>query len=169
MVPSALVRNALYSLIDATNSIVQYDLAERSVSVLHLPPDFDSNSAVLTTEDGVLGVARVENSRLRLWSMETGLEGDAVGTPKQSIDLVTLLQLDADAIVNDRCFRLAQGIGVIFVGTEDDAWFRIGLESEEVREEDRGDGHTVDVIPYTSFYVPGTTLLIVHGFSISRT
>ena len=100
----------------------------------------------------MLGVARVENSRLRLWSMETGLEGDAVWTPKQSIDLVTLLQLDADAIVNDRCFRLAQGIGVIFVGTEDDAWFRIDLESEEVRRRT-----VVMVTPSMSFHTRAST------------
>ena len=78
MVPPALVGNALYFLIDATNSILEYDLAKQSVSVLHLPPNFVSRCAVLTTEHGVLGIARVENSRLRLWSMETGPEGDAI-------------------------------------------------------------------------------------------
>jgi len=80
---------------------------------------------------------------------------------------VTLLQLDASRIHDYYYFRLAQGVGVIFVGKED-ALFRIHLESGQVRKEDCGD-RTVDVIPYMSFYVPGTTLLIVYGFSISRT
>lgn len=153
MVPPALVGNALYFLIDAFNSILEYDLAERSVSVLHLPPDFVSDFAVLTTsEDGVLGFARVENSRLWLWSIETGPEGDAVLAPKGSIELLTLLQVDAAAIVNDYV-GFAHGVGIFFVGT-DDAWFSIDIESGEVREEDCGDGHTHGVVPYTSFYIP---------------
>ena len=68
-----LVGNALYFLTDEANGI-----SFRTVSELQLPPDFVSESAVLTAEDGVLGIARVENSRLRLWSMETGPEGDAI-------------------------------------------------------------------------------------------
>ena len=43
------------------------------------------------------------------------------------------------------------------MGTED-GWFSIALESGHVREEDCGDGHTHGVVPYTSFYIPGTTL-----------
>ena len=69
-----LVGNALYFLTDEANGIIQYDLAERTVSELQLPPDFVSESAALTAEDGVLGIARV-NSILRLWSMETGPGG----------------------------------------------------------------------------------------------
>ncbi|KAG2564339.1 hypothetical protein PVAP13_7NG095400 [Panicum virgatum] len=117
-----------------------YDLAKRSVSVLHLPLGFVSDFAVLTTsEDGMLGFARVGNSRLWLWSMETGPEGDATWAPKGSIELLTLLQVDAAAIVNDYV---------------EDAWFSIALESGHVREEDCGDGHTHGVVPYTSFYIP---------------
>jgi len=116
MVPTALVGNALYFLIDATNSILEYDLAKRSVSVLHLPLGFISDFAVLTTsEDGMLGFARVGNSRLWLWSMETGPEGDATWAPKGSIELLTLLQVDAAAIVNDYV-GFAHGAGVFLWG-----------------------------------------------------
>ena len=108
--------NALYFLIDATNSILEYDLAKRSVSVLDLPLGFVSDFAVLTTsEDGMLGFARVEKSRLWLWSMETGPEGDATWAPKGSIELLTLLQVDAAGIVNDYV-GFAHGAGVFMWG-----------------------------------------------------
>ncbi|GJN24352.1 hypothetical protein PR202_gb12089 [Eleusine coracana subsp. coracana] len=70
-VPAALVvRNALYFL-SYTNSILKYELATRNMSVIQPSPDFIGDRAVLTTvEDGGLGLARLENSRLDLWSME---------------------------------------------------------------------------------------------------
>ncbi|OEL13554.1 hypothetical protein BAE44_0025426 [Dichanthelium oligosanthes] len=159
MVPTALVGNAIHFLIDATNSILKYDLATRSVSVIHLPPGFVSDFAVLTTsEDGGLGFARVEKSRLWLWSsMETGPEGDAVWTQNRSVELETLLGVEAASIDND-CVGFAHGVGLFFVRTED-AWFSIDLKSGWVKEEDCGDGHTHGIVPYTSFYTPGTTLL----------
>jgi hypothetical protein len=99
---------------DATNSILQYDLAKQSVSMLHLPYGFESDFTVLTTsEDGELGFANVEKSRLWLWSMETGPEGDAMWALKRYIELVTLLQDDAAAIVNDYV-GFAHGVGVFF-------------------------------------------------------
>ena len=104
----------------------------------------------------MLGFARVGNSRLWLWSMETGPEGDATWAPKGSIELLTLLQVDAVAIVNDYV-GFAHGAGVFLWGQR-----MLGsvfaLESGHVREEDCGDGHTHGVVPYTSFYIPGTTL-----------
>ncbi|CAN6209177.1 unnamed protein product [Urochloa humidicola] len=153
MVPAALVGNGLYFLIDATNSILKYDLAARSVSEIDLPLGFRSDFAVLTTLlNGGLGFARVENYRLWLWSMETGPLGDAIWVQNRSIELETLLQVDASSIQNDYV-GFAHGVGVFFVGTED-AWFSIDLKSGQVREEDCGDGHTHGVIPYTVFYTP---------------
>ncbi|RCV09288.1 hypothetical protein SETIT_2G015600v2 [Setaria italica] len=165
LVPTSLVGNGLHFLIDATNSILKYDLTMRSVSEsevplamrnpseIPLPPGFHSDFAVLTTlEDGVLGFARVENYRLWLWSMETSPEGDAIWVQKGSIELETLLGVDASSIQNDYV-GFAHGVGVFFVGTED-AWFSIDLKSGQVREEDCGDGDTFGVVPYTSFYTP---------------
>ncbi|KAG0542390.1 hypothetical protein BDA96_02G099600 [Sorghum bicolor] len=133
------------------SSFSKYDLATRNVSVIHLPPDFISDFAVLmTTGDGGLGFARVEKSRLWICSMETDPMGDDFWVPVRSIELETLLQVDAHSIINDHV-AFAHGVEVFFVGTED-GWFSIDLKSGRVREEEYGDGWTHGVVPYTSFY-----------------
>uniref|UniRef100_A0A0A8Y5Z5 F-box protein AT5G49610-like beta-propeller domain-containing protein n=2 Tax=Arundo donax TaxID=35708 RepID=A0A0A8Y5Z5_ARUDO len=156
MVPSALVGSAFYFLIDATNSILKYELATRNMSVIQLPPDFSVDFAVLMAMgDGGLGFARLENSRLFLWSMETGPKGDAEWAQTRVIQLETLLPVDASSISYD-FVGFAHGVGVFFVGT-DDGLFSIDLKSGRVMkvcEEECGEEGIHGVIPYISFYTP---------------
>jgi hypothetical protein len=185
LVPTALVGNGLYFLIDATNILLKFDLGMRSVSEseiplvmrtpseIRLPPGYHSDFAVLTTlEDGVLGFAREENCKLFLWSMEmeTDPEGDAIWMRKESVELRTLLGAAASTIRSDYV-GFAHGVGLFFVGTTEDAWFSIDPKSRQAREHDCGDGQTFGVVPYTSFYTPGTgvQLCLLHDCPISTT
>ncbi|KAF8731354.1 hypothetical protein HU200_016410 [Digitaria exilis] len=169
MVPTALVGNALYFLIDATESILKYDLAARSVSVIFMPTGFTSDFAALTTtEDGVLGFAKLEKStvedggllgssrvkcELRLLSMHPGPDGYVTWAENGSIELGSLLNVDAS--IESDYVAFAHGVGIFFVGTED-AWFSIDLKSGRVMEEDYGNGDTQSIVPYSSFYTPGS-------------
>ncbi|XP_066396995.1 uncharacterized protein [Miscanthus floridulus] len=149
MVPSALVGNALSFLIDATNSILKYDLATRNMSVIHLPPNFVSDFKVLMTMgDGGLGFAMVERSTLWVCSMQTDPQGDDFWVPVRSIEL----GFDADSINND-CVAFAPGAEVLFVGTED-GWFSIDLKSGRVGEQVYCNVWTYALVPYMSFYTP---------------
>uniref|UniRef100_A0A0A8ZH52 F-box protein AT5G49610-like beta-propeller domain-containing protein n=1 Tax=Arundo donax TaxID=35708 RepID=A0A0A8ZH52_ARUDO len=119
LVPTALVRNALYFLNYATNSILKYELTTQSMSVIHLPPDFSVAFALLTTmEDGGLGFTRVEDSKLFLWSIETGAKGDAEWVQIRVIQLETLPPVDASSI-SYGFVGFAHGVGLFFVGTDD--------------------------------------------------
>ncbi|PUZ68855.1 hypothetical protein GQ55_2G061600 [Panicum hallii var. hallii] len=153
--PTALVGNALYFLIDATQSILECDLATMNMSVIPLPPEHFVDFAVLTTmEDGQLGFARIVGSKLLLWSMKMDPEGHAGWSQVRVLELETLLPADAFPISDDYV-GFAHGVGVFFVPTEDrQSIFSIDLNSGWVRNEDCGDGQTHGVVPYTSFYTP---------------
>jgi hypothetical protein len=113
----------------------------------------------MTMEDGQLGFARIVGSRLLLWSMKTDPEGHAGWSQVRVLELETLLPADAFPISDDYV-GFAHGVGVFFVPTEDrQSIFSIDLNSGWVRNEDCGDGQTHGVVPYTSFYTPGTDLL----------
>ncbi|RLN33243.1 uncharacterized protein C2845_PM03G22760 [Panicum miliaceum] len=84
--PTVLVGNALYFLIDATQSILEYDLATMNMSVIPLPSEHFVDFAVLTTmEDGQLGFARIVGSRLLLWSMKWVLRDMLDGPKSESL------------------------------------------------------------------------------------
>lgn len=84
--------------------------------------------------------------------METETKRDEFWVPVRSIELQTLLRVDAYSIIKD-CVAFTHGVEVFFIGTED-GWFSIDLKSGRVREEEYGEGWTYGVVPYTSFYAP---------------
>ncbi|CAL5089172.1 unnamed protein product [Urochloa decumbens] len=154
--PTALVGNSLYFLIYASQSILEYNLATRNMSVIPLPPEQYVDFAVLMAmeEDGRLGFARLVNYTLFIWSMERSPEGHAGWAHIGVIDLETLLPVDVFPISEDYV-GFAHGVGVFFVPMLDERLiFSIDLYSGLVRVEDCGDGRTHGVVPYTSFYTP---------------
>ncbi|CAL5079044.1 unnamed protein product [Urochloa decumbens] len=154
--PTALVGNSLFFLIYASQSILEYDLATRNMSVIPLPPEQYVDFAVLMAmeEDGRLGFARLANSTLFIWSMERSPEGHAGWALIAAIDLETLLPVDVFSISEDYV-GFAHGVGVFFVPMlEERLIFSIDLYSGRVRVEDCSDGRTHGVVPYTSFYTP---------------
>ncbi|WVZ53973.1 hypothetical protein U9M48_004854 [Paspalum notatum var. saurae] len=74
---SALVGNALYFVFEGNKTILEYDLGTGAMSVIELPREQTQPFINLfgpieltSTVDGRLGFARVEMSRLCVWSME---------------------------------------------------------------------------------------------------
>ncbi|KAF8741037.1 hypothetical protein HU200_013676 [Digitaria exilis] len=160
--PTALVGNALYFLICASHSILEFDLATWNMSVIPLlPEDDDVEFTVLVTMgDGHLGFARIHDSRLLfIWSMETDPLGHAQWALTAILELEALLPVDAFPILN-HFLGFAHGIGVFFVPTQDErSILTIDVSSYQVRREDCGDGRTHSVVPYTGFYTPGANFL----------
>ncbi|WVZ61643.1 hypothetical protein U9M48_011485 [Paspalum notatum var. saurae] len=151
MTPAALAGNALYFLVYA--GILEYNLATQSVSMIQIPLISLYDHVVLTTTvDGQLGFARLEDTKLCFWLIETHPEGGSVLSHVRSIELDTLLPIDV-SIIDDYFLSFAHGVGVIYVGTPR-AWFSIDLKSNRVREEESPDGRNFTVIPYMSFYTP---------------
>ncbi|KAL6647732.1 hypothetical protein ACP70R_015169 [Stipagrostis hirtigluma subsp. patula] len=164
MVPTALAGNALYFVIDASYSILEYDLATRKMCVIHLPKTSVDFAVLTTMEDGVLGFARVVESKLCLWSLEDDFDGDAEWTPTRVIQLETVLPVDALSITSD-FVGFAHGVGLFFVGTAD-GLFTIDLKSGQVKmvsDEFCSDGGIHGVVPYTRFYIPEVNKVLLDG------
>ncbi|CAD6229515.1 unnamed protein product [Miscanthus lutarioriparius] len=119
--PGALARNALYFVFQAGYRMLKYDLATRKMSVIPVPQrPYGRRFGLMTMEDGRLGFAEVDSRfTLKLWSMETGPEGDAgKWAVSRAIELRALLP--TPALGATPCVvAFADVVGVIFLKTTD--------------------------------------------------
>jgi hypothetical protein len=150
----AHVGNAVYFNYHMKKRILKYDLGRRELSLIDLPSKFHGwRTILMEAEDGGLGFATIQESKLALWSREAGPDRNAGWTQRRTLELDKLLP------VSDRNIMVAAA-GVIFMGT-DDGLFSIHLNSSRVKR--LGD-YNSQVVPYTSFLTPGTTSFAI--FSI---
>ncbi|WVZ53986.1 LOW QUALITY PROTEIN: hypothetical protein U9M48_004864 [Paspalum notatum var. saurae] len=161
---SALVGNALYFVFEGNKTILEYNLGLRAMSVIELPREQTQPFIKLfgpveltTTVDGRLGFARVEKSRLCVWSMEEA--GGARWALRQAIELEKVLPLPAKWTSKLFLAGSAEGVGVIFVTVEYQL-FTVDLrkcgQATKIYEHPRLSNAMV--VPYMSFFIPGTLL-----------
>ncbi|CAN6202934.1 unnamed protein product, partial [Urochloa humidicola] len=153
--PAALVGGALY-FVGSHRTLLRYKILcgrPLLLSLVKLPKRKHLGSVVaMEAEDGELGLASLYRYSLRLWSRETGAEGDARWVECRVIDLKKLLPVGSPK--SCRCLsRFAQGANVVLVSTDDGAVFAIDLKSLQVRKVCEMDG-VRRIIPYVSFYTP---------------
>ncbi|CAL5091881.1 unnamed protein product [Urochloa decumbens] len=162
-VHGALVGNAIYSNYEMSTKILEYDLGRQELSTINLPSAFHGWQILLMeADDGVLGFATVQDSKLCLWAREAGVHRNVGWAQRRVIKLDKLLpvpdynrsaSLDAYTIASAPfVVAVADGIDVIFLWT-DDGLFSIYLKSSRVEKigefiSDLG------VVPYMSFCTP---------------
>lgn len=95
-------------------------------------------------------------SKLYLWSREAGSEKYEGWAQSRVIDLETLLRPLGTLMASLICF--VDGVAAIFVGT-DGLLFAIDLKSGRVTITKIGERGINNIVPYMSFYTPGTPLL----------
>ncbi|CAN6181016.1 unnamed protein product [Urochloa humidicola] len=153
--PSVLVENALYFLPQSQTEIVEYNLGTREISEIQLPSTFDGpkGNLLIMTMDGQLGFAIVHNSKVYQWVREVGPKGDAGWAQTRTVKLEKLLPA---RLKGASAVGFLDGANLIFVETQD-GLFAIDLKSQLARKV--CEGRTWDmVIPYVTFYTPGTVL-----------
>ncbi|KAJ1288170.1 hypothetical protein BS78_02G069900 [Paspalum vaginatum] len=160
--PSALVENALYFMFGIGTNLLVYGLDTQELSVLGLPNASCWRRVVLTTtEDGRLGCAIAEDSKIYLWarSAEASSVGDIGWTMSRVIRLEELLPADGLSTSLD-VFGYVDGIGLLFVHT-DDGLVTIDLKLSQVKKlgDVRG---TSSIFPYMSFCTPALELAFTH-------
>ncbi|XP_062188961.1 uncharacterized protein LOC133892293 [Phragmites australis] len=158
---SALVGNALYFVFEMNDRILEYDLGTREMPVMQLPAAITSLVStpygpieLMAMEDGRLGFARVQESRLCIWSKDVE---DAGWTLSKDIELEKLLPLNngSPTAAHD-LVGFADGIGLVFVKVEDGI-FTVDLKSGRTRKVCEG-SYITSVVPYVNFCTPGTSL-----------
>ncbi|CAL5091880.1 unnamed protein product [Urochloa decumbens] len=164
LVRGTLVGNAIYFNYKRSTKILEYELGRQELSIIYLPSAFHSWHIVLMeADDGVLGFATVQDSKLCLWAREAGVDGHVGWAQRRVIELDKLLPvpdcnrsapLDVYASASPPPFvvAVADGIHVIFLWAGDEL-FSIHLKSSRVEKigEFISD---VAVVPYMSFCTP---------------
>lgn len=157
--PNSLVENALYFMCRSgtDTNLLKYNLVENTLSLICLPPAFYDRDIVLTTmEDGRLGFAILEDSKLCLWSRDAGSDGRAWWTRSRVVELKKLLPVDAMPISLD-VVAFVDRFGVCFVRMGD-GLFVVDLKSSNVKKFCNVSGRST-IFPYMSFCTPGTDFL----------
>ncbi|GJN10434.1 hypothetical protein PR202_ga28528 [Eleusine coracana subsp. coracana] len=146
--------NALYFMLQQRICILKYNLSTQEISVIELPFISYNPDVFTTTEDGRLGFATVHKSRLYLWSREDGPADNAGWVESRVIKLGNLLPSDALSS-SPIAVGFAAGVSIVFMRI-DVGVFSIDLKSLRVRKIRKGGGE--NIVPYMSFYTPGTAL-----------
>jgi hypothetical protein len=112
-------------------------------------------SALATTEEGGLQLATEHGYELYIWSTKDADEVDARWEQNKVIKLNTLLPVHAD-FTSLSVVGSTDDLSTIFVSVKDVA-YAIDLKTDKVKKV--YEGTTKTIVPYMSFYTPGTALL----------
>jgi hypothetical protein len=167
--PAALLGNALYFVfVHDFNKILTYDLGTRETSIVDMPPRCCGRIILMTSQQGKLGFARADcDFNLYLWSMEVSEQGDVVWTQDRVIELQSLLPADA-LLTKPNVVGCVHGHGVILVRTRVGFFTidpklnqatKVGESIPSMKYDDviiRFGRYSFAVVPYTSFFFPGT-------------
>ncbi|CAL5091879.1 unnamed protein product [Urochloa decumbens] len=165
----ALVGNSLYFNYEPNTRILEYNLGRQELSVIKLPSAFHGwHVALMESEDGVLGFATLQESKLSLWAREAGPDGYAGWAQRRVIELDKLLPVsDCSRLLSPymdpiACppyvVAVADGVDVIFVWT-DDGLFAIHLKSSRAKKIGQFISN-FGVVPYMSFCTPVLSLAL---------
>uniref|UniRef100_A0A453MFC3 F-box domain-containing protein n=1 Tax=Aegilops tauschii subsp. strangulata TaxID=200361 RepID=A0A453MFC3_AEGTS len=167
--PMALVGNTLYCLLDNYN-ILEFDLDNHRLGLAQKFPrdaigSYHDHIVIMPTEDGRLGLAGVEGLNLHLWSLMASIDGLVTWTHERVIDLENFLAPEVVAATFNfwvEPIGFAEDAGVIFIYVHPSVYM-IHLKSMQI-EEVPEKGNYSSILPYTSFYAPGTAIVsnVVH-------
>jgi len=142
------------------STALKYDLELCQVSLILLPSlrwITLRESLLTTTDDGGLGLVNIDDSKLYMWSRKDTPELDAKWE-RRVIELKTVFPVD---VAVTKLGVIGSGVGIIFMRTGDEV-YTIDLKTYEVNK--LYEGKAGKVIPYVSFYTPGTTSFFFFWF-----
>jgi hypothetical protein len=152
---TAVVGDKVYFQCKNAETTVEYNIGEKELSLFDPPVDDEDvdlpRADLIGVDDGMLLFATVQGPRLYLWSMDAGPNGAEEWARRRVIDEPVL---PSPALYDMSVVGFAEGIGVIFLSTED-GLYTIELNSGESKKV-HGDKSVKRVVPYMSFYTKGT-------------
>jgi hypothetical protein len=150
----AVVGDKVYFQCERSESIVEYNIGEQELSVVHLPIEDEDlpDVELMGVHDGMLLFGTIVWPRLYLRSMEAGPNGAKGWARRRVIELRPLLPPRALFLMSVVGF--AEGVGAIFLSTQD------GVYTIELSSGQSKSLHSKPifgkVMPYMSFYTRGT-------------
>ncbi|CAN6361170.1 unnamed protein product, partial [Urochloa humidicola] len=135
-------------------SIVMYDLDDHRLSWIRwpdMPVAEYAGAQPMLMEDGSLGLASIDASKLCLWSRNVDPNGAATWVQHRVIGIEMMHPTgDSDSVADVVGF--AEGVGIIFVMIRDVSTFTVNLKSGRMRKV--SDVRSDTIIPFMSFYTP---------------
>jgi hypothetical protein len=162
--PKALVGNVVYFngyTTDDTMIILRFDYSSRELSMIRGPDNAPAfGSALKKTEkdrQDVLGCAAMDESGLRLWSMDAVPDGSVAWTQDRVIELEMPRSIFSSPF-DFNVIGFADGIDVLYLRTAAGI-FTVDLKSGGVKN--IGPVRNFRAIPYMSFYTPGASVVTI--------
>ncbi|WVZ61760.1 hypothetical protein U9M48_011581, partial [Paspalum notatum var. saurae] len=135
--------------------ILKYDLGKHCLSMIASPCEYHHSIVLMPTEDASLGFAGIQgDSTLHLWSRQVDSMGVARWVLYRVIHLEKLVDLGRPYGYAHAIRFPEEGMGVILLSQ--DGIFLFELRSGRLRKLSEC---YYDLIPFMSFYIPGTILL----------
>jgi hypothetical protein len=158
----ALVGDGVHFLLALSGGgkIVKYNLGTHCFSTIDLPVLESKDVVLMSTEDGLLGLASTRASTLYLWSRMVNGEGVAGWVQCRVVELPKVSPVTA-AIRSAKAIGFAEGVNVIFVSTNVGT-FIINLNTRLAKKVSRAIDNLV--IPFTGFKTPGMVLALCFFF-----
>ncbi|CAN6222338.1 unnamed protein product [Urochloa humidicola] len=146
-----LIGDEVYFTLRWRNAIVKYNWASNCLSMIKPPSHNVYRIALMVMEEGSLGFAYIDSSKLYLWSRKVNMEGAAEWIQCKAIKLEAIIPVGSS---DDKPFvaGFAEGVNAIFISS-DVGLFAVELKSRKVRKlaEHR---EYFSVLPYMSFFTP---------------
>jgi hypothetical protein len=168
--PCLLIGDALYVPLEyCYEKILKYDLGEHGLSVVDTPRMF--GAAVPMDIDGGLGFVGHHHGWIYTWSRQADVANGVGGWVRHDV-----AELEMDRWFSLRCLHPSQRDMICFAeGTNtilfnlnnyiEQGVFTLDLTSRQVRKVGETCGYCIDILPYTSFYTPGTTCAFLYATS----
>lgn len=153
--PNVLVGDGLHILLTYQGCrILKYDLGRHCLSMIDMPvgvAGYDRGTTLMAAEDGGLGIARLDNFMLHLWSRDSGLDGVAAWTQHRVLDLKSFLPIGNPAIKVELIGSM-EGADIFFATTALGVYI---IDLKLVRSKKLRDiGNLKYLFPFMSFYIP---------------
>uniref|UniRef100_A0ACD5UP34 Uncharacterized protein n=1 Tax=Avena sativa TaxID=4498 RepID=A0ACD5UP34_AVESA len=145
--PKALVGNAVYFSCTPSTIILRYEFTTHELAMVDRPQMYEwphDKYILITMEDGLLGCASLQESRLDIWSIEAGNNGSVRWILRRVVKLESVLPCYRMTLIN-----FADKLGVFFARMHSGV-FTVEIKSGQVKKV--LSSGTEYVIPYTSFY-----------------
>ncbi|KAF8697821.1 hypothetical protein HU200_035309 [Digitaria exilis] len=148
----------MYFTLRWKNAIVKYNWSKNCISLIDPPSHTAYFVTLMEMGDNALGFACIEGSSLHLWSRKVGTEGTAEWMQCRVIELDGRIP-GVKSKGGGHVVGSAEGADVIFVAT-DVGLVTFKLKSGRVTKVDDAQAY-FSVLPYMSFYTPGTEGLLI--------
>nr|AVY91825.1 F-box domain [Saccharum hybrid cultivar SP80-3280] len=153
VLPSLLIRDAIYFILENGEKILKYGMVGGVLSVINAPPQHEPNMIFATAQDGELGAATVEFYSLHLWSWRAtdpdGGIGEWVRCRVIELDVMIPISI-GDPLTMFDLAGFAEGTGSIFISANDDI-FTVELKSGQITKTGKRTSGTTFHIHVRSF------------------